>query len=597
MAGTAAQGSADAALLQERVHELEGRLAWLAGQNIESITSFAGVDYGHFSAAQSVPSTSLPELFEHFGARLFSLPQVDGCAIILANEENQTLVTAHLKLGEELVAVEKIYRGYHHQFDQPDVNMEVFRSGRPILVTADNRRIFGVNTQMRFQNMKMRSLLVIPLMASSISGKPQIIGVVSVFSHHHLLELTLSETISQIAQDYAWQIRALWQHQLFSDWGRKIKAMHEEIRQHIAFITAMNSIISVEEVYSLISKRFLKRFGFDMVGILMAKQEELAIVHIAFSDHFHHLQEPFESFRATTRYGITVPDSTTSIAFLNNQRFLFDDVAQITHLTMTKKDSESIELLRTMRTLILVPICLNGQPIGILWLGTLDQPAKLPESDLALIELLASYISTAIRNAEAHALVEEQKNRIEILNRDLQSKIVLLNQLAHKDRLTGLNNFGSFEEELKRRTLEYNSDRSDGSLSAILIDIDHFKRFNDTFGHPAGNQVLQEIATRILKSMREIDFVARYGGEEFVVLLPQCDLEGAVQIAERIRSRVGRETFVIDSREHTITLSGGCGEVLPSESGYDFINRVDAALYAAKQNGRNRIETACELCG
>lgn len=593
MATAVAHSVADAEVLQERVRELENRLAWLSGQSTD-MAALGCKECDKYSVpdAHSMPASTLTELFADFGTRLFALPNVDGCAIFLANRETHTLITAYLRLNETLAAVEKVYRGFHHQFDQPDVNIEVFRHGMPILVTADNRRVFGVNTQMRFQNMKMRSLLVAPLcQRKSEEAPPEIIGVVSVFSHDHLLESGLANQIEAIASNYASQIGILWQHQLFMDWSRKIKAMHDEIRQHIAFISEMNSIISVDQVYRLIGQRFLKRFGFDMVGILMAEQDELRIVHMAFSQAFLHLEESFESFRNTTRYSLRAPDSTSSVAFVNNQRFLFDDVTQLTHLLMAKKDAQSVELLQTLRTLLIVPVCLNDGPIGVLWLGTLDQPARLPESDLALIELLASYVSTAIRNAEAHALVEAQKNRIEMLNRDLQDKIVLLNQLAHKDRLTGLNNFGSFEEELKRRIVEFNSGRSEGELSAILIDIDHFKRFNDTHGHPAGNQVLQEVASRILKSVREIDFVARYGGEEFVVLLPQCDLAGAVQIAERIRSRVGRERFVVDSREHDITLSGGCGQYRSGEGVNEFVNRVDAALYLAKQSGRNRIES------
>jgi diguanylate cyclase (GGDEF)-like protein len=264
---------------------------------------------------------------------------------------------------------------------------------------------------------------------------------------------------------------------------------------------------------------------------------------------------------------------------------------------MSEKDKRALQLFKTPRTFVILPIRLKGEPIGVLWLASLGDTLTLTESDLTLIDLLSAFISTAIRNAQMHTMVEQQNAEIESLNHRLQSKISLLDQLARKDHLTGLNNFGNFEDELKRRTREYSRAGPDTHLSIILIDIDHFKQFNDTHGHPAGNEVLKEVALRITNAVRDMDFVARYGGEEFVILLPHCGLADAAAIAERIRRGIAEHPFIVEQTKHDITVSGGYAQFNKAEDARDLLCRVDAALYQAKHLGRNRIENAADVVG
>jgi len=538
--------------------------------------------------------SNLPELFDHLGEFLFDLPGVDGCAFYLLNQAGDALVTAHLKLTGDFAGIEKAYRGFQHPLAQPDVNVDVLTNGRPQYVSEANHALFGEITTRRFHNMNMRSLIVVPLNVMQ-EGVAKAIGVVSLLSHHADLDPELAEVAMVSAGRHAVQIQSLWMRRQALEWGKSVEDMYAEIQQHITFITELNSVVDLEQIHGLISQRFIQRFGFDAVAILMAEGNELVFAHVDFSLPCRFLHESYRAFGQRTRYQVSPPDAACAVVFANNQRFMFDDVRQVAHLPMTDKDRESLKLLGDLRTSLLVPIRLNDQPIGILWLGSLIAPVPLSDADLALIELLASYVSTAIRNAEAHALIGQQRDRIERLNQELQSKIVLLDRVAHKDRLTGLNNFGSFEEELKRKTSEVLRFSGQHALSTIILDVDHFKQFNDRYGHPAGNRVLKEFADRILASVREVDFVARYGGEEFVVLLPECDLAGAAMTAERIRNEIGCRPFRIDDREHVVTVSGGCGQFSGSERPADFISRVDAALYKAKQNGRNRIELAWDV--
>ncbi len=521
-----------------------------------------------------------------------SIPGIEGCVVTLAREDGDALVICYLNLPVAFVGVQNSYKGFLFEIKGDDVNAKVYKSGRPVFVGPDDLDQYAETTRMRFERWQMRSLLVLPLTLAVKDGEQEVIGSVMLFSQTQRLQQHHARSAQEVADLFAPQMRNHWRHQQGVEKARLVDAMHAEMQQFLAYITEMNSLTSVEEVYALISKEFIERFKFDYVAIHLKQEDELAVVHFAFSEQFRHLTEPFAEFCRKTHYSLSARDGQSAVVFANNQRFMLNDVKKIIGLPMGEKDRASLEILDTTRTHLVIPIRLNNTPIGTITMATLSEPIYLPDTQLTLIELLGSFVSTAIRNAKAHGQVAQKNREIESLNENLQDKVVLLDQIARKDRLTGLNNFGSFEEELKRRTSEYARAKGESALAAILIDVDYFKRFNDQFGHPAGNQVLQEVANRVSKAVRDMDFVARYGGEEFIVLLPKCDLTGASMIAERMRSRIGEEPFIIDGVERTVTVSAGCAQFIASETPRAFVNRVDSALYAAKANGRNRVENA-----
>lgn len=163
-------------------------------------------------------------------------------------------------------------------------------------------------------------------------------------------------------------------------------------------------------------------------------------------------------------------------------------------------------------------------------------------------------------------------------------------RFAFTDYLTGLRTRGYFEQQLE---LEFKrSERRRQKFALLMIDIDHFKGLNDTFGHHVGDQVLHDVASILMKDMREVDTVARYGGEEFVIILPETTEAGAVYVAQRLRRAVEQAKFFAGSPQaiQHLTISIGIA-VFETDAQFkrDLIESADAALYAAKRSGRNRV--------
>jgi len=184
--------------------------------------------------------------------------------------------------------------------------------------------------------------------------------------------------------------------------------------------------------------------------------------------------------------------------------------------------------------------------------------------------------------------IKESSLEIIELRRSLDS----VRREAHTDALTGIANRRSFDERLKCELRE--AADTETPLSLLMVDIDHFKKFNDSFGHQLGDKVLQLVAKILKTSIKGRDTVARYGGEEFAVILPETKLGGAAALAEQIRAAVASRRIVQKRTGEdfgTITLSIGAATLRPEESGADFIKRADDALYAAKKDGRNCVIT------
>jgi len=221
----------------------------------------------------------------------------------------------------------------------------------------------------------------------------------------------------------------------------------------------------------------------------------------------------------------------------------------------------------TLKSHLTLPLAVEGEILGCLSLNS-DQPNAFDAQDLQFLSVIGYQMAASLKHFQ---------------------RFISIKNMATYDTLTGLYNRRSFEERLEAEAEK--SFRSGLPLSLVMVDIDHFKKVNDTFGHTEGDQILCKISSLLKNSVRRKDTVARYGGEEFILILPEAALQQSFVIAERIRQSVENTLFEVGRAQVNLTLSMGISN-FPShrvKSKEELIKMADQALYDAKRGGRNKV--------
>ncbi|MDZ7759491.1 MAG: sensor domain-containing diguanylate cyclase [Desulfovermiculus sp.] len=213
--------------------------------------------------------------------------------------------------------------------------------------------------------------------------------------------------------------------------------------------------------------------------------------------------------------------------------------------------------------IMFAPLVVDEKTVGII--GLANKPGGFDNQDAELARAFGDLAALSLRNART---LEE------------------LQRLSRTDTLTGCFNRRKFLECLDYECKQV--ERLHNSMTLIMFDIDHFKRINDTYGHEAGDLVLQSLAAIVSAQLREVDILCRWGGEEFLILAPDTDAQNAQVMVERIRKTVAEHVF---SQDVEITVSFGLVQYKKGEESLDdLINRADQCMYLAKEKGRNRVE-------
>jgi diguanylate cyclase (GGDEF)-like protein len=242
-----------------------------------------------------------------------------------------------------------------------------------------------------------------------------------------------------------------------------------------------------------------------------------------------------------------------------------------------------------LRSLMCVPLLSKQETLGVLYVDSQAALQRFTESDLEVLVAIAGHAGVAIRNA---LLYEQTIQRAADLERTIE-QYRTVNFEASTDELTGLRNRRFFETQAAQEmeiSLRYNR-----PLSVIILDVDHFKRFNDLYGHATGDQVLQLVSQVLASTCRGSDLPARWGGEEFVVLCPDTPAAGACDLAERLRDKVSQLqlTHAAGDSIPRITISCGVASHRPEHQNFHaLVADADQALYRAKGQGRNRVQVA-----
>ena len=227
-------------------------------------------------------------------------------------------------------------------------------------------------------------------------------------------------------------------------------------------------------------------------------------------------------------------------------------------------DSESLKIIEALKPDLIVPLQSKGEINGFIVLGERVNHSVFDESEIEYMMNIAALAGIAINNARLY----------EMATTDMMTKLKIHHyfQTMLFDEIT--------------RSAKY-----DRPLSLVMADIDHFKKFNDTYGHTAGDEVLKKVSSVIRENIRLIDIAARYGGEEFAVILPRTDINEAIIVAERIRTNIEEAKIDFNGKILNVTISIGVSQfdsAIDHEK-HDLIERADRALYMSKYEGRNRV--------
>jgi diguanylate cyclase (GGDEF)-like protein len=212
----------------------------------------------------------------------------------------------------------------------------------------------------------------------------------------------------------------------------------------------------------------------------------------------------------------------------------------------------------------------------------LDDPVNVDNPLRPIVQQLINSIQALERRLDKISVISDHYHA------QLKSANERLEEAAHRDLLTGLSNR---RDMIKRLTNEMNRIQQTGqTLTILLVDVDHFKQVNDTFGHLVGDQVLADIADMMRSILRTSDLCARWGGEEFLLLLPDTDSTNAKKIAERLRQIIMNHAFTGKDFSFSLTISIGGASSLPAQRLEDIIQAADTMLYQAKKLGRNSVQ-------
>ena len=269
------------------------------------------------------------------------------------------------------------------------------------------------------------------------------------------------------------------------------------------------------------------------------------------------------SYRGTKKekLDLALPSLLPLLAFLDK-----DEYSQIpfSYFRENFADKAVVDKLAALAVDVIVPLRTDKGVIGLILLPKSGTGKPFGILDVQYITRIARFSAIAIENSS-------------------------LFRQAATDRMTGLYSHHFFEKALEEEIER--AKRYKTGFCLLMFDIDHFKSFNDRFGHLQGDRIIREIARILVHSIRQVDFPARYGGEEFAVILPAVPIKGALVVAERLRKRIGDFGFTGEKTPLHVTISVGVAQFDPEAhySASEIIRTTDKALYKSKEDGRDRV--------
>ena len=505
----------------------------------------------HAVASASTEAANEDQLIEHvtriIGKRLFS----DSFGILLIDEKAQEL------------CLHSSYRiGSHESLERVPIGMgitgAVARSGIP-------RRVEDVSVSPEYLSLYplTRSELCVPLKVET-----KMLGVVNVESTRvNAFSAEDEELLSIIAGQLATAIQRLRTVQAERFQTQQLERSNALIRALAQVNTRAAVAADLEGVLQTLGNELAKLGLRCAIALSDASGQNVILRYISLPDR---LVDALEHISNLHIQNYAIPTSKlTPYSIPSPNASLVKDPIEIVMSWIPdfpeRNAKKILKLIGVTRTssICFLPLITDGKPMGILWMWG----EGLHESDLPTMSLFASQLATALQNA---------------------SLLTEVGRLAVTDDLTGIFNRRHFFELAEEKFSQ--AQKKNIPLSALIVDLDHFKKFNDSYGHVVGDQVLKAVAQMMSSALRENDILGRYGGEEFSIILPETNSEAAIGVAERLIAHVAEVPIETEAGDLTIQLSIGiAGMNKETPSLHALIVHADQAMYIAKGAGRNRL--------
>ena len=339
----------------------------------------------------------------------------------------------------------------------------------------------------------------------------------------------------------------------------------ETRRKLVDILHEVTGELSPDEIYHILAGRVARALALSRCSVILAKAgDKTGVVATAFDDPSLknvpidlHL---YPEVRSALELGTAV---------------LIEDLQTSPLYSEIRKEWVEKGTKVPVRSVIALPFTLDREQAGVFFLRRMLNEPPLTKEDVEFADAVIKAAVSAIHRARVMETTKSENARLEVL--------------AHTDPLTQVLNRRALTTRLAAEIDR--AHRYQSVLTLLMLDLDHFKVVNDTYGHLVGDDVLREVAAFLQDQIRSVDVVARYGGEEFVIVLPETPLAGAIAFAERIRAQIEKRAFCETQGPLSVTVSVGVS-VCPGdgvESADDLFARADDALYRAKAEGRNRV--------
>lgn len=479
----------------------------------------------------SLQAASLKEMADITTDRLAELIGASGCFLTLWDDANQRTIP--------FAASGELQQSYPQTLIDPDertFTKSALQLGRTLVIeNVADTPYASPSVTGRFPS---KSVIVLPLIAMQTKLGAALIS----FNDLHRFDAEEVQICEQAASLIA---LALEKFQAMDE--AKRKAETSETLRRAGMAIAEN--LELDNAVNHVLDQLKKVVAYDSASVQLLEDDELVIIGGRGWEN--------EADVLGMRFPLSADNPNSAVVETGKPHRLAD--ARQSYKKFTEPPHDHI------RSWLGVPLITQGKIIGLLAIDS-AKPDDFQEREIALALEFANQVAVILENARK---MQETKTQ------------------AITDALTGVYNrrglyqLGEFEFQRARRIAR--------PISAMMFDIDRFKQINDRHGHAVGDQVLHQLAQRCLKNSRATDMVGRYGGEEFVMLLAETNLEAARIIAERLRQGVMKAPFITDAGNITITSSIGVAEARSADTLETLIERADAALYRAKNSGRNRV--------